>query len=136
MGANQNMARSKPSSDHHYLLVMVLASVVVNAFRRLDQKPDQIQHNCADKVKNDLINDVAGKNAGIVKYHITNGVLHTYNKWQNGVLDRSKKTHNRYSTFRREKYKCLSESFFITKPAILQILGMNYASVNTLKGVC
>lgn len=133
MEANQNMARSRLAFNHHPLVVM-LGSVVINAFRRLNQKPNQIQHNRTYKVEYDLINNVAGNDAGVVKYHVTDGILHTNNEWQNGVLNSTENTHNRYSTIRREKYKCLNESLFITKLAKLQTWNVNLTSAFLLRG--
>lgn len=125
MGAHQIMERSR-SANVLYGLVMMLGSVSINAFRRLYQKPNQIQHNRAYKVENDLINNVAGNNAGVIKNYITDCILHTDNKRQNGVLNCTENTHNRYSTIRREKYKCLNESFFITKLVKPQIYSLSF----------
>lgn len=133
MEANQIMARSRLAFNHHNLVVM-LGSVVINAFRRLYQKPEHIQHNRTYEVEYDLINNVAGNDAGVVKYHVTNGVLHKNNEWQNGVLNRTENTHNRYSTIRREKYKCLNESLFITKFTKLQTCSVNLPSALLPRG--
>ncbi len=95
-------------SPFRYLnLVAVLRSVVVNAFRRLDQKPNQIQHNCAYKVKNSLICKVISHDASEIINHSADHILYSKYKWQNGPLNSVKNTHNSYSTTRREKYKCL-----------------------------
>lgn len=127
MRALQNMVRSRLVFNHHYLLVMMLASIVINAFRRLDQKPNQIQHKPAYKVENCLVYSVAGNDASVVKYHVADGVLHPINKWHDGAFDRIQKTHNRYSTIRREIYKCLNESIVTMKSFNLQSRGMNFS---------
>lgn len=134
MGAIQNMAHSRRASIRYRLVVMVLMPVVINAFRWLNQKPNQIQHNRTYKVEYDLINNVAGNDAGVVKYHVTDSVLHTNNEWQNGLLNSTEKTHNRYSTTRREIQKCLNESLFITTLAKLQTYNVNLTSAFLLKG--
>ena len=105
---------------HHKSLVMVLRPIVVNAFCWFDQKPNQIEHNRADKIENRLIYKIAGNNAGIVVNHSTDHILHAGDERHNSPFEGTKKTHNNYSTTRLEKYKCLDCLIVNTFPLKLQ----------------
>jgi hypothetical protein len=129
MGTNQIMARSKQYANHQKLSVMVLASVAIDAFRWLYQKPNQIHQDRGHKVKYGLVGNVAGYGTSVIKYYVANGILYATDKRHNTVLDCIKKTHNRYSTIRREKYKCLNDSPFTTKLTNLQIFQIDLVNI-------
>jgi hypothetical protein len=115
-------------------LVVVLRSVVVNAFRRLDQKPNQIQQKRTDKVENDLIYKVTSHDASEIINHAADHFLYTKYKWQNGPLNSIKKTHNSYSTTRREKYKCLDKPILSTFLLQMQLSGNVFPTSAPLEG--
>lgn len=135
MATKQKLNRSHRIFFRHFLVV-VLGPVAINALRRFNQKPDKIQHNRSYKVENNLIYNDAGNETGIVKYYITNSILHANYKRQNGVLYRTDNTHNRYSTIRRKKYECLNESFITTKMVNLQMWSPNLSNAFLLKSAC
>ena len=120
MDTRPKQARIQPLSNHTELVVM-LRSVAVNAFRWLKQKPCQIHYKRTDKVENDLIYNVTGKDAGKGKNHVTNRVLDTDCKGYESAPCVTKNTHNCYSTNRRKKYNCLNESIFTIFSSVLQL---------------
>ena len=86
MDTQTDMVRVHPDFNRSRL-VTVLMSVVINTFRRLDQKPNQIQHKRTYKVENSLICKVAGNYTGVIKNYIANRILYAVYKRHNSVFN-------------------------------------------------
>jgi len=105
MDTKPNMVRIPKLFLQEKLAMAVL--IVVDTLGRFDQGPNHVQHERANKVEDGLICKVVSYDASVVINHAANHILYTKYKWHHGALYSIKKTHNRYSTTRREKYKCL-----------------------------